>query len=191
MKHPVFTASCGTVLNSGLLTFADAGWSANTNETDLGRLVLSVGASNTVSRLTLPSGAAVIRFGDCSSIAWSNQATLTIEGWNGSRAGGGHHRILFGNSSAALTAQQLSQVQFHNPGGINGTSVATILPTGEIVPALIPDSQRISGGLVFNWPSGATLQTATNATGPYSDLTASSPYTNRFTDPRRFFRLRN
>jgi hypothetical protein len=164
---------------------------ANTNQTDLGRLVLSRGASNSASDLTLPSGVAVIRFRDSSSIAWSNQAVLTIDGWNGSYGGGGHHQIFFGNNSAALTPQQLSQIQFNNPAGTIGTLMAAIRPTGEIVPALRLDSQRSSAGLVLTWPVGATLQTATNVSGPYSDVAASSPYTNRFSDSQRFFRLRN
>jgi hypothetical protein len=89
-----------------------------------------------------------------------------------------------------LTAQQLSQIEFQNPAGVNGTSAATILSTGEIVPARILASERISGALVLTWAPGATLQTATNVSGPYSDIATSSPYTNHFTDAQRFFRLR-
>jgi hypothetical protein len=186
-----FRHTGGTIANPGLITFAEGAWVANTNQTVLGRVVLSIGASNSVSHLTLSSGVSIIRFSDSSSIAWSNQAILTIEGWQGSPAGGGHHQIFVGNNSAALTPQQLTRMQFHNPAGINGTFAATILSTGEIVPTRLLGSQFISGGLVLTWPPGATLQTATNVTGPYSDLPNTSPYTNHFTDPRRFFRLRN
>lgn len=186
-----FRHTGGIVINSGLITFSDGTWIANTNETDLGRLVLNTGASNTISHLFCPSGASVLRFRDSSSIAWASGATLMIEGWIGSPTGGGHHQIFFGNNSAALTAQQLGQIRFHNPAGLNGISPAAILPTGEIVPALLLSSQRVSGGLVFSWAPGATLQTATNVLGPYSDLAQGGSYTNHFTDSRRFFRLRN
>jgi len=38
-----------------------------------------------------------------------------IENWNGSADGGGRQQVIFGNSAAALTAQQVSQIQFRNP----------------------------------------------------------------------------
>jgi len=52
--------------------------------------------------------------------------------------------------------------------------------------------QNIGSSLVLTWNSGFTLQTATNVTGPYSDLSeAVSPYTNSFAaGPLNFFRLR-
>ena len=55
--------------------------------------------------------------------------------WNGSPNGGGKHQVFFGSNASGLTAQQLSQIKFKNPAGSTGTYPATILSTGEIVPA--------------------------------------------------------
>jgi hypothetical protein len=41
------------------------------------------------------------------------------------------------------------------------------------------------------WPAGWSLQTATNAPGPYSDIPgAAAPYTNDLLLQQQFFRLR-
>jgi hypothetical protein len=56
-----------------------------------------------------------------------------------------------------------------------------------------PTLRVLQGGPnpVLQWDNGFTLQTATNAQGPYQDLTSAfSPYTNQTTGPQRFFRLR-
>jgi hypothetical protein len=47
---------------------------------------------------------------------------------------------------------------------------------------------------VLNWNSNSfDLLSSTNAIGPYQPITPqpSSPYTVRFTDPHRFFKLRS
>jgi polygalacturonase len=51
-----------------------------------------------------------------------------------------------------------------------------------------PSGQNV----LLTWDNGFTLQTSTNAAGPYQDLAgASSPYANPFTNgPQRFYRLR-
>jgi hypothetical protein len=100
-----------------------------------GRLQLSTGG-NTNSIISMPSGASTLRFANSSSVAWSNGPILFVQNWNGSLYGGGQQQIIFGNSSAALTAQQLAQIQFQNPAGLAaGTYPARILATGEIVPS--------------------------------------------------------
>jgi hypothetical protein len=124
-------------------------------------------------------------------VAWSNQVTLFVANWNGSLDGGGNHQVFFGSNSSGLTGQQLSQIQFKNPGGVNGYFPARILPTGEIVPTRILLSHRSGNSLVLQWGNGSVLQTATNVAGPYQDVSgATSPYTVNFTDPARFFRVR-
>jgi hypothetical protein len=124
-------------------------------------------------------------------VAWSNQATLFIDNWNGSPAGGGQHRVIFGSNASSLTPQQLSQIQFRNPAGANGTSPARILATGEIVPDRFLAARKASNNLVIEWGSG-TLQSATNVMGPYQDVGgASSPYNAAFSGPQKFFRIRN
>ena len=180
----------GTVTNHGLLTLGGQGstWDEQTGGQQFNQLLLG----NFTSTLSLPGGACVIGFAKSSSVTWSNQAMLTIEHWNDSRFGGGTDQVFFGTNAAGLTAQQVSQIQFHNPGGTAGFFPATILSTGEIVPASILEPSRISNGLVIQWGNGATLQTGTNVAGPYQDVVgATSPYTNLFTGPQRYFRLRN
>jgi hypothetical protein len=51
---------------------------------------------------------------------------------------------------------------------------------------------RAGDAVVLSWLGTFTLQTATNALGPYFDLPAgSSPYTNDLAEPQQFFRLRS
>lgn len=45
--------------------------------------------------------------------------------------------------------------------------------------------------LILNWTGSFTLQSATNASGTYTNITgAASPYTTPMTDPQRYFRLK-
>ncbi len=112
--------------------------------------------------------------------------------WNGNPSGGGAEQLRFGTSQSALTPAQLSQIQF-----LVGTNVysAKILSTGEVVPdQVIPPSVTFSkqgNNLVLSWPSGWSLQSATNVSGPYFDVPeATSPYTHDLTfEQQRFFRL--
>jgi hypothetical protein len=186
----VFHHVGGSISQSGLTTLAGGTWQMKPGSQVLGRLVLSV-IDATDSSLILPSSGSSLHFADSSSVNWSNQANLTIEGWNGSFAGGGQHQILFGSSVAALTPQQLSHVRFHNPAGQDpGVYPARILTSGEIIPASVVAMSQVGKNLVITWPAGLTLQTATNLAGPFLDMpSVSSPYTNQFNDPQRFFRL--
>jgi hypothetical protein len=181
----------GVLINNGTLTLASGTWEANTDDQQFGALWLGLGQGGSNSSVCLPSGAAILRFANSSGNAWSNQASLIIENWNGSPAGGGAHQIYFGANAGGLSSPQLAQVQFHNPGGIAGTYPATILPTGEIVPARFLASRQSGASLVFSWAPGMVLQASANVAGPYEDIAgATSPYTVSFTGPRRFFRLR-
>ncbi|MDB6068329.1 MAG: repeat containing protein [Pedosphaera sp.] len=156
----------------------------------LGSLGLS---SNAV--INFGSNNCILKFTDSSSQIWTNNATLTITNWNGLTSGGGTDRLIVGSSSAGLTAAQLRQIRFVNPGGFApGTLNARILNTGEVVPTFQPTISSLRNGtnLVLNWTGNFTLQTATNAQGPYLDVpNAASPYTNSVNStPRRFYRLR-
>ncbi|HTD86337.1 MAG TPA: hypothetical protein VK850_07140, partial [Candidatus Binatia bacterium] len=89
-----------------------------------------------------------------------------------------------------LTPAQVRQIIFVYPEGFPSAMYpARILPTGELVPGPRPalTYTRSRTGLVFNWPQGYWLMTSTNVTGPWDFLSGTSPYTNTFTDPRRFF----
>lgn len=130
-----FSCGDGVINQSGTLTLANANLYAGSNTVQFGRVCLSDGGS-TNSTLYMPSGPSVVRFADSSSMTWSNDPLLVIQGWSGSLNGGGPQQIIFGNSSTALTATQLAQIQFQNPAGLAaGNYPAKILSTGEVVPS--------------------------------------------------------
>src|SRR5262249_35288687 len=105
----------------------------------LGSLTIDVDAA-----INLAGNAAILRFADSHAKDWAGQLTwrvphLTVSNWNGSTNGGGTDQLSFGNSSSALTASQLAQIQFTNPAGFApGTYPAQILSTGEVVPTSAP-----------------------------------------------------
>lgn len=175
------------------ILLAGGGWVERTAGEQLGQLQLGSGAS---SFLNLPSGACVLRFANSSSVTWASGAVLTIQNWSGSTNGGGSQQVFFGTSASGLTAQQLSQVRFSNPAGLPpGTFSARILSDGEVVPNQVIAASiafsRQGNNLVLTWPTGWTLQSATNVVGPYSNVAgATSPYTNNMTMPHQFFVLR-
>src|SRR4030095_13089296 len=118
-------------------------------------------------------------------------ANLVVANWNGNPSGGGAEQLKFGTSQSGLTTQQLSQIQFQT--GSNFYS-AKILNTGELVPDRLTSPKvtfsKQGNNLVLTWPSGWTLQNATNVIGPYFDISgATSPYTYDTTlRPQQFFR---
>ncbi|HVM46660.1 MAG TPA: immunoglobulin domain-containing protein [Candidatus Acidoferrum sp.] len=112
-------------------TFQSAGYSEQ-----LGTLKLSGS-----SVIDLGSGSSVLTFAASGSVAWSGGQILTITNWNGSIAGGGAVRVVFGNSGSGLTAAQVAQICFVNPAGFpTGSYVATLLPSGEVVPLTVRPS---------------------------------------------------
>lgn len=134
--------SVGGMLN---VTMANGDWAEWTTGAQLGQLQLASGNSF----LGLPSNnSCVLQFADSSGVSWAGDATLTIRFWSGSLSGGGSQQVLFGTTASGLTAQQLSQVQFSNPGGLPaGTYAARILASGEVV----PDASSSSSGPVNSW----------------------------------------
>ena len=62
-----------------------------------------------------------------------------------------------------------------------------------VVPRPLLAFAHAGNNLVLTWTGAFSLQSATNATGVYVDVSgATSPYTNGIgSEPRRFFRLRN
>ena len=108
-------------------------------------------------------------------MSWVPGAVLTIMNWNNS----GNTRLFFGNNASALTASQVAQIRFSNPGGFPaGNYPAQLLSTGELVPVAQPtlQSARHGSALVLTWPSGYQLLSATNVIGPYTPVPgASSP----------------
>lgn len=132
---------------------------------------------------------AQLRFAASSDVAWTPGASLVLTNWNNS----GNTRLFFGNDASALTASQLAQIQFANPGGFApGTYPAQLLSTGELVPAGRPTLQmaRTASALVFTWSGNYQLLSSTNVVGPYNPIPgASSPWTNFFIKPQEFFLL--
>jgi len=148
-------------------------------------------ASN--ATVDLAGSASRLRFANSSGAIWAGGATLAILDWNGNPSGGGAEQLKFGTDQSGLTSAQLSQIQFRV--GTN-TYSAKILGSGEVVPDQVfrPSVAFSQQGknLVLTWPPGWSLQSATNAPGPYFDIPdATSPYTNDMTlEPQKFFRLR-
>jgi hypothetical protein len=188
----IFHHRGGSLTSTGMLTLASGNWEVNTGRQGLGKLVLS-SSRNGDSTIAFPAGASSLNFSNSSSAAWSSRSMLVIGHWNGSLAGGGLHQLYFENSSAGLRAQQIAQIRFHDPQGTPGIYPATILSTGEVVPTQILTARRFGNGLTLSWTPGLILQSSTNVSGPFMDITGpgASSFAINFSEPMRFFRLRN
>ncbi len=195
-SNSTFAHVSGTISHQGTLIMAGGRWQSATGEVQLGTVKLNAAGTN--SSLVLDDKATMLGFANSAGISWESGGLLIIHNWRGSTNTGGPHRIFFGTNETGLTAQQLTQIRFRNPAGFAaGDYSATILNTGEIVP-LEPTGpgptityQQSPGQLTLQWPSGYTLQTATNIAGPFEDVNTNSPYTlNTTTDPQRYFRFR-
>jgi hypothetical protein len=163
-------------LNHGLINFGGT-LNISSSQNSMGQLGLATNGTLNISGPLI-----TVRFADSSTLQWDPNSTLVIDGWNGAR-------IYFGSSASGLTPQQLAQIQFRNPLNHVGTFSAAILSTGQIVPIGFLASRPAATAQALEWAAG-TLQSSTNVTGPYFDLPVTSPYTNPFIEPRRFFRLR-
>ncbi|HWD93377.1 MAG TPA: hypothetical protein VG938_13625 [Verrucomicrobiae bacterium] len=205
--YAVYTFTSGTVTASNInITdwiigdgtsnrISNPGFFALSDKLQIGNAVEQLGhfilASNAI--IDLAGSVSQLSFANSSGQAWTPGATLTISDWNGNPAGGGAEQLKFGTDPSGLTPAQLNQIQF-----LVGTNVyaAKILSTGEVVPnqSVGPSitSSKQGNNLVMTWPQSWSLQTATNAAGPYSDVqNATSPYTNDMSlDKQRYFRLR-
>jgi len=153
------------------------------------------------SGINLAGNSAVLRFADSHTNSWQSELQgvipqLTVFNWNGLTNGGGTDQLIFGADSSALTASQVAQIRFVNPGGFPfGTYPSRILSTGEVVPMSLPalGVQNNATNIVISWPGTLILQSATNVVGPYFDVTnATSPHTvDTHQFPAQFFRLRD
>ncbi|HKQ39576.1 MAG TPA: hypothetical protein VJ063_15980, partial [Verrucomicrobiae bacterium] len=133
-SYSTFTHSGGMVSQSGTLTLETSTFFAAPGNHQFGPLKLS--GSNA---LVMPVTSSTLRFRNSSGLAWSSIASLIISNWSGSYLGDGRQRIIFGNSSSALTPQQLRQILFAYPANLAyGIYPAKILSTGEIVPDGLP-----------------------------------------------------
>jgi hypothetical protein len=143
----------------------------------------------------LQGGSTVLHFLDSHDLASDWSGSLYIANWSGSADGGGTDQVFVGTTAQGLTPSQLGRIVFVDPDGLPAASYpARILATGEIVPGPRP-TLNMAGSprcLVLSWTGNYRLFSAPNVTGPYTPaFGASSPYTNSFSDPRRFFQLRS
>lgn len=146
------TYSGTTTLSSGTLQLGASEVLPNTAINISNNATLSTGATTgfteTLGLLTMTNSATlslgsnshILTFANSSGAAWSG--TLTITGWGVAGAG----QVFFGNSSAGLTALQLSNINFAGYG-----TGAKILATGEIQPAYFYISAQDG-----NYNTGAT-----------------------------------
>ena len=88
--------------------------------------------------------------------------------------------------AAASTGQTLS---FYTDGLPSSQLTLTRINYSSVAPVLLSVAKS-GGNVILTWPNG-TLQQATNAAGPYSDIgAATSPYTNAITGPQKYFRVK-
>jgi hypothetical protein len=190
----------GTIDNPGSITMYEAALRART-EHRLGKLVIASGPLSQFpdeplfSALDFEGASTVLRFLDSHDVSSAWNSRLAIQNWNGSTNGGGTDQLYVGTTSQGLTAAQLDKIFFDHPAGLPpGNYPARILPSGEIVPAAPPSITfaRASNKLVLSWTGDYQLRTATNIAGPFVNVVgATSPYTNSFNDPQRYFELRS
>ncbi len=155
-----------TTITAGTLQLGAAGVLANTSNMVLNGGTFSTGATtgfaetlgtlnlNANSVISLGSGSHNINFAASNGVSWSGTA-LTINGWAGTAGSSGTAgRIFFGSGTGTLTPAQLATITFTGYPG-----AATLLPTGELVPAapLVP-SIAISGVD----PGASTVTVGTN-----------------------------
>jgi hypothetical protein len=195
----------GMISNGGLFTIRGGTVRASGQSQRFGQLQV-IGEAVSICNSSQPAGstldvgfssgtgATLVRFRDSRDIPWSG-APLSILNWSPSVNGFGPDHIFVGTNAQGLTASQLSHLVFVNPfGWPPGNYPARMLPTGEIVPGGPPSLgfTWTSNSLILSWAGDCELVTATNVTGPYVPMPgASSPLTNIFTDPERYFRLRS
>ena len=195
-----FHHSGGVINHSGVLTLAAGLWQARPGAQALGPLRLALGTltnywmNPTNSSIDFPASASVLRLANSSAQLWALSAILYITNWRGLASGGGETQLFFGSNANGLTSQQLARIRFRNPAGFPaGDHLARILSTGEVVPVSRPPVSYSKNGsqMVIQWPSGWTLQTATNIAGPFADVNTSSPYPySAASGAQRYFRLR-
>ena len=136
-----------------------------------------------------------------SAIAVDNSGNAIVTGVSGSARA----TVAYSNSGVPLWTNLVGNVSgtraitidsngnvFVTGNSWNGTNyeIVTIKYSSSVRPHL--DFQKLNNELVLSWTDAAfNLQTAPAVTGPFTNLpAATSPYSNPFTGPQQFFRLR-
>jgi hypothetical protein len=195
LQGQIWITDHGTISNAGIIkvsgrTYPDTLASVNVTLQNFSE-TQQLGALQIVGGCTIDyeasSNSSAVRFADSHLLTWTGPLQI----WQFGSSPGAH--IFFGTNGQSLTTEQLAQVEFIR--SVNGQVLpyaATLLPTGELVPAgPAPLSVTNSGNaLVISWPGACQLITATNPAGPYELVEGSlSPFTNNCVEPQRFFRL--
>ena len=185
-------SSTNRISNAGFFSLSHTLQISNAVE-QLGRFILAGDAT-----IDLAGSASRLNFAKSSGETWAGAGMLLVSDWNGTLSGGGAEQLKFGTNQSGLTQAQLNQIWFRIGPDLYS---AKILNTGEVVPDhVVPPPLVFSkqgNKLVLSWLPGYLLQTATNVSGPYVNVSgrsfssyATPPYTNDMTlDPQRFFRL--
>lgn len=136
------------------IKMAGATFKTGGNDDTVGTLTLSnnsyldLGGVNTYG-----TDNSVLHFADSSTKAW-NSSTLYILNWTGkdtvgTPTPGSLDEVYFGSSASGLTSDQVNQIIFVNPYIYSwgtqyvGNLPAIILPTGEVVPRIIPETRTV------------------------------------------------
>jgi len=166
-----FRQTGGSIVQSGTVTLNAGDIFVGPGTQQFGALQLIV-----TNGLTMPPSSSTVRFRSSSALSWDAGASLTIDNWSGSHLGGGSHRIIFGNSSAALTPQQLAKILFRNPPGFAyGLHPAKILPSGEIVPDSLPPTGHNPSRLALRTLPDSTVQITVTADPGFDYGVLTSP----------------
>ncbi len=143
----VNTFTGGTTITTGTLTCGIASTIPSTGTMTLNGGTLRTGSAAGFTQSTgtlsltdnsfiaLGTGIHNLSFANSSAVIWTAAKTLTITGWTGGYNGttGTAGKIFVGADATGLTAGQLAQIQFKDVS--NNFFSATILATGEVVPA--------------------------------------------------------
>jgi len=118
----------------------------------MGSVTETMGTLTLTSSSTLNLSGSIFTFADSSGAdaTWSSGSLLGITGWNGNTGGGGADQVNFGASG--LSATQLSQIRFYNPGGglAPGVYFGSLTAGGELVPGTlvpVPEPSTLPGGM--------------------------------------------
>jgi hypothetical protein len=123
---------------------------------------------------------------------WVNQG---VAEWSGTIALNAYEKYDLLMEYYENTNNAVAQLSWSSPG-----QAKQVIPPSQLYPAAAPvrpalAASGVSNGtnLVLHWAGSYTLQSATNVTGPYLDLTGStSPCTNNIhANPCQFFRLKS
>lgn len=172
--NPTITSSIASsqfILNGGILSTTNI--AASITVTATGTLNL-----NATSTISLGSNVHSLRFAASNGVPW-NGAALTINGWTGTAgASGTAGKIYVGSAVTGLTAAQLAKITF---SGFTGG--ATILASGEVVPAVNPTlttTPTIRTGFTYAFGFGPSASQTFALSGSYltgfpGNITVTAP----------------